>query len=237
MTRSPSWTVPFDLAAHLPDSVRIPVELEFLERRATIQAAARDPRARETFQEFVAKVRQHGDVDILCRALLGLAYTTNWHDLAFSLQVLDEVLVLCEKQTDPIQRDITRLAAYARQLLGSGWNRVVAGQCEEAFARMSGGGDQLTIAKAQLSFSMICLVSSRHREVRDLVESSYKVLSDSSQSPVEIDLATAIWMRYSAGALVPILSRRIRHSTEGIREQYRRLLSRGRPVRCSLLSN
>jgi DNA-binding winged helix-turn-helix (wHTH) protein/tetratricopeptide (TPR) repeat protein len=188
----------FDLAAHLPDGVRIPVELEFLEQRATIQAAARDPRARETFKEFVAKARQHGDVDILCRALLGLAYTTNWHDLAFSQQVLDEVLVLCEKQTDPIQRDISRLAAYARRLLGLGWNRSIAGQCEEAFARLMVGGDQLTIARAQLSFSMICLVSSRHREVRDLVEKSYTVLSDSSQSPVEIDLATSIWMRYSA---------------------------------------
>ncbi|MGR9438645.1 AAA family ATPase (plasmid) [Rhizobium leguminosarum] len=187
-----------DLAAHLPDGVRIPVELEFLEQRATIQAAARDPRARETFQELVERARRHGDVDILCRALLGLAYTTNWNDLAFSLQVLEEVLVLCEQQTDPVQRDITRLAARARRLLGSGWDRVVAGQCEEVFARLMEGGDQLAIARAQLSFSMICLVSSRHREVRDLVESSYKVLSDSSQSPVEIDLASAIWMRYSA---------------------------------------
>jgi tetratricopeptide (TPR) repeat protein len=187
-----------DLAAHLPDGVRIPVELEFLEQRATIQAAARDPQARETFEEFVAKASQHGDVNILCRALLGLAYTTNWHDLAFSQQVLEEVLVLCEKQTDPILGDVTRLAAYARQLLGLGWNRDIAGQCEEAFMRLMESGDQVTIARAQLSFSMICLVSSRHTEVRDLVESSYKVLSDSSQSPVEIVLATAIWMRYSA---------------------------------------
>jgi DNA-binding winged helix-turn-helix (wHTH) protein/tetratricopeptide (TPR) repeat protein len=188
----------FDLAAHLPDSVRIAAELEFLEQRATIQAAARDPRAQETFQEFVARARQHGDVSILCRALLGLAYTTNWHDLAFSQQALEEVLVLCEKQTDPILGDVTRLAAYARRLLGLGWNRDIAGQCEEAFMRLMESNDQVAIARAQLSFSMICLVSSRHREVRDLVESSYKVLSDSSQSPVEIVLATAIWMRYSA---------------------------------------
>ncbi len=186
-----------DLAPHLPDSVRIPAELEFLERRATIQAAAREPQARETFKEFVAKARQHGDVDTQCRALLGQAYTTSWHDLALTLQVLDEVLVLCEKQTDPIQRDITWLAAQARRLWGSGWNRADAGQCEEAFKRLMKGGDLLTIARAQLSFSMVCLVSSRHQEVRDLVESCYQVLSDSSQSPVDIDVARAIWMRYS----------------------------------------
>lgn len=185
-----------ELAANLPENGRTAAEIELLERRGTIQASTHDPMARETYAKFAEKAAQCGDIDAQCRALIGLAYVTSWHDLTRSLQLLNEVLALCEKLADPIQRDVTRLSAYVRRLWGFGWNRVDAHECEKAFARLKNDANSISIARAQISFSMMCMLSTRYRETHDLVHDSYGVLCESPQSMVEIDLARAVWMHH-----------------------------------------
>ena len=185
----------FALAANLPDSARSRAEIELLERRGIIETMAQDPRARETYAELAAKASHYGDIDAQCRALIGLAFTVSWSDLAYSLQVLDEVLVLSEQQTDPIQRDMTRMAAHTRRLWTSGWNVAEARECEAALARLKTSADSLTIARAQVYFSMLCLRSSRYREVKELLDSSYRLLRESPPDFVETELASSAWMR------------------------------------------
>ena len=184
------------LAAHLPDGARVAAELEFLERRGALQAAAHDVQAGETYTQLAAIAREHGDIDTQCRALLGLAYVSSWRDLGESMRVLDEVMVLSEQQADPIQREVTRLSAYVRRLWGCGWNRPDAARCEAALMRLKEGGDSLAIARAQIGFSMVCMVSARYREAHDLVNSNYQALRDSPHNLIEIDLARAVWMRH-----------------------------------------
>ncbi|MGL4961019.1 MAG: ATP-binding protein [Inquilinus sp.] len=186
----------FALAANLPDTARIPAEIEFLERRAGIQSAAHDPRAADTYSELAAKAGQFCDVEAQCRALIGLAYAASWHDLAQSLRFLDEVLALCETLDEPIQRDVTRMAAYARRLWQSGWKRSDARECELALARLETSGDSLTVARAKISFSMVCMFSTRYREVGTLVEGGFQLLRESTQDMVEVELAGAVWMRH-----------------------------------------
>ncbi|MGL4959766.1 MAG: AAA family ATPase [Inquilinus sp.] len=185
----------FALAANLPDAIRIPAEIELLERRAAIHAVTHDPRAGETYSELAAKAGRHGDVDAQCRALLGLAYTVSWRDAKGSLRVLDEVLALCERLYDPIKRDVTRVTAYVRRLWVRGWNQLDLKRCEEALARLRKHGDPLTVAQAQAIFSTVCSISTRYREARDLLEESYRVLSEASHNVVEADLARVAWVR------------------------------------------
>jgi hypothetical protein len=184
-----------ELAANLSDNDRISAEIEFLERRAAILAATNDVAARETYAQLATRAAQLGDIDTQCRALIGLAVAASWHDLAYSLQILDQVLALCEKQSDPIQRDLTRMTAYVQRMWQSGWNRTDARKCEEALARLEASGDRLAIACAQAHFSMLCSVSTRYREVVDLVASSHRLLLAGPQHPVEAELARAVWMR------------------------------------------
>jgi len=186
----------FALAANLSDTARIPAEIEFLERRAGIQAVAHDPQAAETYSELAAKAGQFRDVEAQCRALIGLAYAASWHDLAQSVRFLDEVLALCETLADPIQRDVTRMAAYARRLWQSGWKRADALECELALDRLEASGDSLTFARAKISFSMVCMFSTRYREVGALVEDGFRLLRESAQDMVEVELAGAVWMRH-----------------------------------------
>lgn len=185
-----------ELAANLPDRDRISAEIEFLERRAAIQAASHDPKAQETYAQLAERGRHCGNIDVEIRALLGLSYALSWYDLGRSLRVVDEALALSEKQDDPIKRDMTRIKAYIRRLWGSGWNRTDARRCEEALIRLRKHGDSLTIARVEASFSMICMISTRYREAHDLLDQSYRRLRESSQNFVEADLARAAWMRY-----------------------------------------
>jgi tetratricopeptide (TPR) repeat protein len=184
------------LAAHLPDQARVPAELEFLERRAALLAAAHDPQAHDAYTRLAELARRHGDIDAQCRALLGLAYVLSWHELGNSLGILDDVLALSEQQADPVQRDVTQISAYVRRLWGFGWNRADAARCEGALKRVQERGDRLAIARAQISFGMVCMVSTRYREAHDLVDGSYQVLRDSPNNQVEVDLARAVWMRH-----------------------------------------
>jgi DNA-binding winged helix-turn-helix (wHTH) protein/tetratricopeptide (TPR) repeat protein len=187
-----------ELAARLPDSARIPAEIEFLERRAAIQAAGNDPKAVETYAQLADSAGRHGDINAQCRALIGLEYVSSWHDLSASLRVIDEVLKLCDKQSDPIQRDMIRMSVYVRRLWEAGWNREDAGKCEAALARLKQHGDRLTIARAQMNFARLCLVSARYRECRDLVDGSYRLLHESPRDVVEAELVRAAWMRHVA---------------------------------------
>ncbi|MDB6087384.1 MAG: Transcriptional regulatory protein terminal, partial [Gammaproteobacteria bacterium] len=184
-----------ELAAKLSGNHRISAEIEFLERRAAILVATNDVAAREIYAQLATRAAQLGDIDTQCRALVGLAYTAGWHDLAYSVQILDQVLVLCDKQTNPIQRDVTRMTAYVGRLSQAGWNRSDARKCEEVLARLEASGDVLAIARAQAHFSLLCLLSTRYREVVDLVASSHHLLLADPQHPVEAELARTMWMR------------------------------------------
>jgi DNA-binding winged helix-turn-helix (wHTH) protein len=185
-----------ELASNLPEGARAATELEFLERRGAIQAATHDPNARDTYTQLAENAGQHGYVDVQCRALLELAYVLGWTDLAGSRPALDQALALSEKQSDPIQRDITRVRAYARRVWGFGWNMDDARHCEEALARLRTDGDNLSIARAQLYFSMVCMVSTRYREAYELLESAYRLLCELPPNGSETDFARAFWIRH-----------------------------------------
>jgi DNA-binding winged helix-turn-helix (wHTH) protein len=185
-----------ELAAYLPARDRAAAELEFLERRAAVLAATHDPRAHGTYTQLVEKAGQQGNVDAQCRALLGLSYVTSWVDLTGSRPALDQALLFSERQSDPIQRDVTRVLAYVRRIWGFGWSDDDARRCEEALRQLKTNGDRMTIARSELNFSMICLVSTRYAEARNLLDSSYQVLSETPQTEVELDLARAFWVRH-----------------------------------------
>lgn len=185
-----------EVASRLPDAVRAPVEIEWLERRASIEAAGHDSDAMASYRELAAKAQRSGDVDAQIRALLGLAYALSWHDLGASLRALDEVLAMCDRQRDRIARDFTRLTAYVRRIWGAGWNHDDARKCEAAFARLRAHAEPHGVARAELQFSMLCMVSTRYREAHDLVSASYRMLHASPRSLLELDLARVAWMHH-----------------------------------------
>jgi DNA-binding winged helix-turn-helix (wHTH) protein len=185
-----------ELAANLPDSARILAEMEFLERRAAIEAAAHSRAALDTYAQLRRIAAGHGDLRTECRALIGLSYAVSWDDLNGSLRVLEDLLAICERQSDPIERDVTQIFAYARRIWGGGWNRDDAARCEEALIRLRVSGDRLAIARGLAGFSLVCMISTRYREARELVVESLRALGEEPRHLVEADLARIAWMRH-----------------------------------------
>jgi hypothetical protein len=185
-----------ELAAKLPDKERKQAELEFLERRATLLAAGHDLQAQNAYRTLVRRAANYGDIDAQIRALLGLSYVVSWHDLERSLISLDDVIVLCESLAEPLKQDTARVTAYSRRIWGSGWNRDHARYCEEALLRLQNHGDHLAAARAQINFSMVCILSTRYRESYDLVSNGYRLLRDAWESHDQTDLARATWMHH-----------------------------------------
>ena len=187
-----------DLAVHLTDAARVAAEIELLEWRAAIESAGHDPGAQETYAQLADRAGRSGDVDAQCRALIGLSNVLGWHDMGRSLRVLDEVLSVCEKQSDPVQQDFTRITAYVQRLWQAGWNQADSQRCEEALARLRVSGDRLTLARANGVFSLLCLVSTRYQDARDLLEDSHRVLTKAPQTLAEAHLARIAWVRHVA---------------------------------------
>ncbi|GAB7524040.1 ATP-binding protein [Paraburkholderia sp. 2C] len=183
-----------EMISHLPDSERIPANLEFLERRAAIQAASHDPHASATYRQLADQAKLHGDTNMQIRALLGLTYVLSWHDLHDSLRKVDEVLALCDRLDDPLDRDLTRVTAHVRRIWVAGWSADDAHRCEAALARLRAHADRRTTAQAEAAYSMLCMLSTRYQEAHDLLIDSYRVLRENSEKLIEVDLVRLAWM-------------------------------------------
>ena len=177
----------------LPPADRVGVEVEFLERQASIYGATRDIRARESYQRLAELAGGRGLVDIQARAVLGLAFATSWLDIERGLAHLQEALELSSRQTDLQLRARTELGSHVWHIWISGWDRAAARQAERAFEQLRAGTDPMAIAVGQIEFGLICLLSSRYGQAYESIESGYRALSGHSEIRQDFNMARAIW--------------------------------------------
>jgi DNA-binding winged helix-turn-helix (wHTH) protein/Cdc6-like AAA superfamily ATPase len=182
------------LAANLPDAARAAAETEFLEGRASIFAAAHDPRARETCEQLARRAAQHGLIDIQSRALLSLAYTYSWRDQLRCGQIIDEALALSERQTNLQQQARTRISCYVWRMWVRGWSADDTSRCDAALEALRNGEDPFTTAWSLCEYSMVCLVTSRYQLAQDTILASYRFLVDNDENRPEFNMARATWM-------------------------------------------
>ena len=177
----------------LPPAERVGVEVEFLERQASIYGATRDIRARESYQRLAELAAGRGLVDIQARAVLGLAFATSWLDIERGLAHLQEALELSSRQTDPQLRARTELGSHVWRIWISGWDAAAARQAERAFEQLRAGTDPMAIAVGQIEFGLICLLSSRYGQAYESIESGYRALSGHREIRQDFNMARAIW--------------------------------------------
>lgn len=177
----------------LPPADRVGVELEFLERQATIYGATRDVRARESYQRLAELAAGRGLTDIQARAVLGLAFATSWLDIERGLAHLQQALELSSRQADPQLRARTELGSHVWRIWISGWDAAAARQAERAFEQLRAGADPMATAVGQIEFGLICLLSSRYRLAYELIESGFRALSENREIRQDFNMARAIW--------------------------------------------
>jgi DNA-binding winged helix-turn-helix (wHTH) protein len=182
------------LAAKLPADLRPLKSFEFAEARASLYAAAHDPRAEVAWVELEEQARTIGRLDAQLRAMLGLAYVFSWSDRQRCVEVLDEALTLSASHPDMRVSAMVRVSAYVRRIWTNGWSHDDLTECETAIRALRETGDPVLIARANMEFSMLCIISSRYREALGTVRANYQILFEHAVEHPDFDLARATWM-------------------------------------------
>jgi DNA-binding winged helix-turn-helix (wHTH) protein len=181
------------LARLLPGKEQVGVEVEFLERLATIYGATRDGRAVEAYQRLADLAAGGGLVDVQARALLGVAFATSWLDTGRSLAHLQQALQISARQPDPQLKARTELGSHVWRIWIQGWDAAAARQSELAFDQLRSGADPLITAVGQIEFGLVCLLSSRYRQAHEWIEGGYRTLFEHGEVRPDFNMARAIW--------------------------------------------
>lgn len=181
------------LARLLPGEEQVGVEVDFLERLATIYGATRDARAREAYQRLADLAAGGGLVDVQARALLGVAFATSWLNTERSLAHLQQALEISARQPDPQLKARTELGSHVWRIWIQGWDAAAARQGELAFDQLRSGTDPLITAVGQIEFGLVCLLSSRYRQAHEWIEGGYRALFGHGEVRSDFNMARAIW--------------------------------------------
>ncbi|CAE6746199.1 hypothetical protein R69619_02854 [Paraburkholderia nemoris] len=182
------------LTTKLPADLRPLKSFEFAEARASLYAAAHDPRAEAAWIELEEQARTIGRLDAQLRAMLGLAYVFSWSDRQRCIEVLNDALTLSASHPDLRVSALLRVSAYVRRIWTDGWSHTDLTECETAMRALRETGDPLLIARANMEHSMLCIISTRYREALGTVRANYQILFEHAVEHPGFDLARATWM-------------------------------------------
>ena len=181
-------------SARLPDGASQKAELEFLEGKASILAAAHRCSAVETYQRLIDAAELCDEIDVQARAMVGLAYALSWRDQALSVQVLEQALCLSELQTSKQQQARTRMSASVWRIWVRGWCDDDAKRCEEALPLLEGGDDPMVAAWSLVEYSMLDMISSRYVRARETIQRAFQSLFVGALKKSEFNIERGIWM-------------------------------------------
>jgi DNA-binding winged helix-turn-helix (wHTH) protein/tetratricopeptide (TPR) repeat protein len=155
-----------ELLDKLPAAERAVIEIEILQKLATIYAALVDnTHAIETYELLAARAARDGLIDVEVRALIDMAYPLSRTSSQRSLEVLGHALVLSAQQKDSLLRARTRASCFALRLWQE-WNPQDMEEFRNAFAEILNANDRRILAPYLADYGFICWISSEYREAR-----------------------------------------------------------------------
>ena len=168
-----------ELASKLPESARVAIETEILDRLAGMyHMAFDDVRAVETSEALLARAVRYGLVDVEIRALIGMAYPLGCSSTDRCREVLDRALRLSSAQQDPLARARTRASCLVRRIWAGGWNDQDADECRAALAEIRRDGDSVVVAYHVMDCTFLEWSSSHYREARRQAVESLAILME-----------------------------------------------------------
>lgn len=182
------------LVAKLPPAEQLRWRIEFGEMRATMLAAAHDPRALDAYVTLVDHAARADMLDARLRALLGLSYVSGWHDQTQSVACLDEALRLAASHPDRRIGALTQVICRVRRVWALGWRAADDEACRAALAILNETGDAIVSARGQLEYTMLEIVSTRYGEALAHIQTAYRTLYDHALEHPQFDIARGMWM-------------------------------------------
>jgi DNA-binding winged helix-turn-helix (wHTH) protein len=138
----------FELAAKLPENIRVQTRIELLERLANVHTTSGDKlQAIKTWEQLVELARQSGQREAEARALLDVSHELRWVELPRALELCERA----ERIGRDLGNDLLRVEAEAKlcflRICLFGWRRDWADTLEQSINWLRGSGDVLCFVR------------------------------------------------------------------------------------------
>ncbi|ASL47803.1 Transcriptional regulator HilA [Burkholderia sp. AD24] len=193
------------ILSNLSSDLQLRWRMAFGEVRATLLAAAHDPNAVNAFATLVEDASRDGKVNVQLRALLGLSYVFSWTEQRRAVACLDDALRLSASLADHRVSALTQICCHTRRVWVAGWSAESDAACRAALATLRKDGDPLMVARAELEYAMLEIVSTRYAASLEHVQKSFQTLISHAREHPQIDVSRAMWMMQLGSALGHLL--------------------------------
>ncbi len=139
------------------------VELQLLEKLATIYVASFDARCVDTYEQLAETALAYGLPETGATALLNLATCLSWDDAERALKVAERVYRIAERLPDAFARQRFQMSCHFWRVWAGGWNDPEVRQVRWIFRDLQ-QHDRTALARESMEYGMIQWASSEYDE-------------------------------------------------------------------------
>jgi hypothetical protein len=174
-----------ELIGRISEIDRYRVELEILERLATIYVACFDSRCVEAYEKVYEKACAYGYVELSARALIDMAMCLLTEDAAHCLQIAERAQHVIASVPDSLLRTQLEMGCNFVIVFAGGWNPVKVEQLRKTFRELRTQVNRTVLAPQTIQYGIVQWASSEYDESLGCLVDGLRVITEaiSEQNP------------------------------------------------------
>ena len=153
------------------------VELQILERLASIYVTSFDCRCTEAYERLFETASAFGLAEVGARALLNLAACLSWEDAEHCLRITERASRVSATVPDPLTRARMEMSCHFFSLLAGGWNSQEVNQLRQIFQNIRTQFDRIVLAPQTIQYGIVQWASSEYKESEECIATGLDALS------------------------------------------------------------
>jgi tetratricopeptide (TPR) repeat protein len=166
-----------DLVGRISGEQKLDVELQILERLATIYVASFDCRCVEAYERVFETASAFGLAEMSARALLNLATCLSWEDAKHCLRTTERASRVIATLPDPLTRTRMEMSCHFFAVCAGGWNSHEIDQVRQIFQKIRHKFDRTILAPQTIQYGIVQWASSEYKESYESIGAGLDALS------------------------------------------------------------
>ncbi len=166
------------LIGRISEANRPDIELQILERLATICVASFDPRCAEVYEQLSERASALGYVEASARALLNLAICFWGEDIKRCMQTAERASEVIATIQDPFIRAQLEITYEFLVVWADGWNSPRVARFRRKFQELNAKMSRIDLAPQIIQYGIVQWASSEYRESYQLIVEGLNALSE-----------------------------------------------------------
>ncbi|WP_158792042.1 AAA family ATPase [Granulicella sp. L60] len=154
------------------------IELQILERLATICVASFDPRCTEIYEQLSERATAFGRVEISARALLNLATCLWSEDMKRCMKIAERASEVIATIQDPLIRAQLEITYEFLVVWADGWDSLRVNLFKRKFQELRVNINRIALAPQTIQYGIVQWASSEYREAYEFISEGLNALSE-----------------------------------------------------------